>query len=67
MWVTDARYLTLHGGMVSLGKEHASLHQDVVGLPHNLKVSGRHANSLMAEVNQALASLISDVAQLKKS
>ena len=53
--------------MASLGKEHASLHQDVVGLPHNLKVSGRQANSLRAEVNQALASLISDVAQLKQS
>jgi hypothetical protein len=67
VWAMDAQYLTLHKGMASLGKEHASLRQDVVGLSHELKVSGRQANSLRAKVNQALASLISNVAQLKQS
>jgi hypothetical protein len=67
VWTTDARYLTLHGGMVSLGEEHASLHQDVLGISHKLKATGQQAEGLRVEVHQVLASLSAKVARLVQS
>jgi hypothetical protein len=56
-WTADACYLTLHGGMASLGEEHASLHQDILGILHKLKATGQQAEGLRVEVHQVLASL----------
>ena len=46
VWSSDARYLTLHGGLVTLGEEHTSLHQDVLALTDELKAAGQQATSL---------------------
>ena len=51
VWTADARYLTLHGGMASLGEERASLHQDVLGISHKLKATGQQAEGLRVEVH----------------
>ncbi len=64
VWMADARYLTLHGGMASLGEEHASLHQDVLGLSHKLKTTGQQSEGSRVVVHQVLASLSAKVAQL---
>ena len=52
VWSSDARYLTLHGGLVTLGEEHTSLHQDVLALTDELKAVGQQVNSSKAEVHQ---------------
>jgi hypothetical protein len=39
VWTADAHYLTLRGGMASLGEDQASLHQDILGLSHELAAS----------------------------
>ena len=67
LWRKDARYLTLHEGMMSLGEEHASLHQGVAGLAHNLQTTDQQADSSRAEVNQVLASLRGEVTRLTQS
>ena len=70
MLATNARYLTLHGGLVSLGEDHASLHQDVLGLSHVLKATGQEASNSWAEVQRvqlATATLSAEVAQLMQS
>jgi hypothetical protein len=51
VWTADAHYLTLHGGMASLGKEHASLHQDVLGISHKLKATGQQAEGSRVKVH----------------
>ena len=52
VWSSDARYLTLHSGLVTLGKEHTSLHQDVLAVTDELKAAGQQVNSSKAEVHQ---------------
>ena len=52
VWSSDARYLTLHSGLVTLGEEHTSLHQDVLALTNELKAVGQQVNSSKAEVHQ---------------
>ena len=52
VWSSDARYLTLHSGLVTLGEEHTSLHQDVLALTDELKAVGQQVNSSKAEVHQ---------------
>jgi hypothetical protein len=67
VWSSNARYLTLHGGLLMLGKDHTSLHQDVLALTDELKAAGQRANSSMAEVQQVrlvTASLGAEVARL---
>ena len=67
VWSSDARYLTLHGGLVMLGKEHTSLHLDVLALTNELKAVGQQVNSSKAEVHQVrlvTASLGAKVAYL---
>jgi hypothetical protein len=67
VWSSDARYLTLHGGLVMLGEEHTSLHQDVLALTDELKAAGQQANISKAEVHQVrlvTASLGAEVAHL---
>ncbi len=67
VWMVDACYLTLHGGMASLGEEHASLHQDVLGISHELKATGQQAEGSRVEVHRVLASLSAKVARLMQS
>jgi hypothetical protein len=67
VWSSNARYLTLHGGLLTLGEDHTSLHQDVLALTDELKAAGQRANSSMAEVQQVrlvTASLGAEVARL---
>ena len=67
VWSSDARYLTLHGGLVTLGKEHTSLHQDILAVTNELKAAGQQVNSSKAEVHQVqlvTASLGAKVAHL---
>ena len=66
VWLSEARYLTLHGGMVTLGEDHTSLHQDVLSLADKLKTSEERADDSRAEVHQvrmATASLGNDMAR----
>ena len=67
VWSSDARYLTLHGGLLTLGKEHTSLHLDVLALTNELKAVGQQVNSSKAEVHQVrlvTASLGAEVAHI---
>jgi hypothetical protein len=52
VWLSDAQYLTLDGGLVTLGEEHTSLHHDILALTDELKAAGQWANSSTAEVQQ---------------
>ena len=63
----EARYLTLHRGMVTLGDNHTSLHQDVLLLAEKLTTAEERADDSRAEVHQvrmATALLGSDMARL---
>ena len=63
----EARYLTLHGGLVSLGEDHNNLHQDVLMLANKVTASEDQAVSLRAEMHQVhmvVSSLGADVAHL---
>ena len=67
VWSFDAGYLTLHGGLVTLGEEHTSLHQDVLTLTNELKAVGQQGNNSKAEVHQVrlvTASLGAEVAHI---
>ena len=70
VWSSGARYLTLHGGMVTLGDDHTSLHQDVLSLAEKLKTAEERVDDSRAEVHQvrmAAASLGRDMARLAQA
>ena len=70
VWVKDARYLTLHGGLLSLCEDHTILQQNILGFSHALTTAEQQADSLRADVQQvwlAMTSLSAKVALLTQS
>jgi predicted nucleic acid-binding Zn-ribbon protein len=70
VWSSEARYLTLHGGMVTLGEDHTNLHQEVLALSNKLKATEQQADGSRAALHQvraATSSLGAEVAHLARA
>ena len=70
VWSSEARYLTLHGGLVTLGEDHTNLNQEVLTLSNKLRATEQQADSSRAELHQvrvATSSLGVEVAHLMRA
>ena len=74
VWSSEARYLTLHEGMVALSEDHTNLHQEVLMLSNKLHGAAlrteQQAGGLRAELQQvrgAMTSLGAEVAHLTRA